>query len=436
MEINKVVKNATWIIAVRIAQSILALVISMFTARYLGPSNYGLISYASSVVAFVVPIMQLGLPNILVQEIVNKPHQEGEILGTSIVLNVISSFACMIGVVAFASVVNVGETTTIIVCTLYSLLLFAQAIEISQYWFQAKLASKYVSITSFVAYVIISVYKIFLLVTQKSIYWFAVSHAVDYAIIGVALLIIYRRLSGAKLRFSLALAKSMLAKSRYYIVSNMMVTIFAQTDRIMLKLMIDDAAAGYYSAAVSCAGITSFVFAAIIDSMRPMIFESKKNDHAAYEKNVSRLYCVIIYLSLAQCLVMTLFAPLIVNILYGTEFQNTIGILQILVWYTTFSYLGSVRNIWILAEDKQKYLWVINLSGAMVNVLLNVVFIQIMGGIGAAVASLITQIFTNVFVGFLIRPVIHNNKLMLRGCNPLLLLDMWKIFVAKRKPQA
>ena len=436
MEINKVVKNAAWIIAVRIAQSILALVISMFTARYLGPSNYGLISYASSVVAFVVPIMQLGLPNILVQEIVNKPHQEGEILGTSIILNVISSFACMIGVVAFASVVNVGETTTIIVCTLYSLLLFAQAIEISQYWFQAKLASKYVSITSFVAYVIISVYKIFLLVTQKSIYWFAVSHALDYAIIGVALLIIYRRLSGAKLRFSLALAKSMLAKSRYYIVSNMMVTIFAQTDRIMLKLMIDDAAAGYYSAAVSCAGITSFVFVAIIDSMRPMIFESKKNDHAAYEKNVSRLYCVIIYLSLAQCLVMTLFAPLIVNILYGAEFQNTIGILQILVWYTTFSYLGSVRNIWILAEDKQKYLWIINLSGAMANVLLNVVFIQIMGGIGAAVASLITQIFTNVFVGFLIRPVIHNNKLMLRGCNPLLLLDMWKIFVAKRKPQA
>ena len=196
----------------------------------------------------------------------------------------------------------------------------------------------------------------------------------------------------------------------------------------------DDAAAGYYSAAVSCAGITSFVFAAIIDSMRPMIFESKKADYATYEKNVSRLYCVIIYLSLAQCLVMTLFAPLIVNILYGTEFQNTIGILQILVWYTTFSYLGSVRNIWILAEDKQKYLWIINLSGAMVNVLLNVVFIQIMGGIGAAVASLITQIFTNVFVGFLIRPVIHNNKLMLRGCNPLLLTDMWKIFVARRKP--
>jgi len=266
---GKVVKNAAWIIGVRIVQSILALVISMLTARYLGPSNYGLISYASSVVAFVVPIMQLGLPSILVQEIVNKPKQEGEILGTSIILSVISSFACMLGVAAFVNVVNAGETTTIIVCALYSLLLLAQAIEIVQYWFQAKLASKYVSITSLVAYIIVSAYKIFLLITKKSIYWFAVSNALDYAIIGVALLIIYQKLSDSRLQFSSALAKSMLAKSRYYIVSNMMITIFAQTDRIMLKLMIDDAAAGYYSVAVSLAGMTGFVFSAIIDSIRP-----------------------------------------------------------------------------------------------------------------------------------------------------------------------
>lgn len=426
-------KNAAWIIGVRIVQSILALVISMLTARYLGPSNYGLISYASSLVAFVVPIMQLGLPSILVQEIVNKPNREGEILGTSIVLSIISSFACMLGVVAFANVVNVGETTTIIVCALYSLLLLAQAIEIVQYWFQAKLASKYVSITSLVAYTIVSVYKIFLLVTEKSIYWFAISNALDYAIIGVALLIIYRRLSDSRLHFSLTLTKSMLAKSRYYIVSNMMITIFAQTDRIMLKLMIDDAAAGYYSAAVSCAGITSFVFSAIIDSMRPLIFESKKENNVTFEKNVSRLYCIVIYLSLAQSIFMTLFAPLIVNILYGSAYQNTIGILQVLVWYTTFSYMGAVRNIWILAENKQKYLWIINLSGAATNVLLNAVLIPLIGGVGAAVASLITQVFTNVVIGFLIKSIIHNNKLILRGCNPLLLKDMWKAILAKRK---
>lgn len=63
---SKVASNAVWIIIGKVAQSILSLIVGMMTARYMGPSNYGLISYAASIVAFVVPIMNLGLSNVLV----------------------------------------------------------------------------------------------------------------------------------------------------------------------------------------------------------------------------------------------------------------------------------------------------------------------------------------------------------------------------------
>ncbi len=415
---GRVVKNAAWMIGVQILRSILALVISMLTARYLGPSNFGLISYAASVVAFVVPIMQLGLPNILVQEFVDKPRQEGELVGTSVTLNLLSSLACILGVASFVGLVNAGETTTMVVCLLYSLLLVTQAGELVQYWFQARLASKYVSLTALAVYAIVSAYKIFLLISDKSIYWFAVSSALDHALLGAALLCIYKRQSGARLGFSPALAKDLLAKGRYYILANLMVTVFAQTDRIMLKLMLNDAAAGYYSAAVSCAGITSFVFVAILDSMRPMILESKKRDRAQFENNVSLLYSLIIYLSLAQSVAITALAPLLVKLLYGGAYASTVGILQVLVWYSTFSYVGAVRNIWMLAEGKQKYLWVINLSGAIANVVLNACLIPLFGGVGAAVASLLTQIFANVILGAVIPPIRQSHRLMLKGATP------------------
>ena len=51
---NKIAKNASWIIVSKIIQSILGLIISMLTARFLGPSGYGLINYAESIVSFVV----------------------------------------------------------------------------------------------------------------------------------------------------------------------------------------------------------------------------------------------------------------------------------------------------------------------------------------------------------------------------------------------
>lgn len=165
--------------------------------------------------------------------------------------------------------------------------------------------------------------------------------------------------------------------------------------------------------------------------MRPVIFESKNTDILAFEKNMSQLYCMIIYLSLAQSVAMTVFAPLIVNILYGAAYQDAIGILRVLVWYTTFSYIGSVRNIWILAEHKQRFLWIINLSGATTNVILNTLLIPRMAGVGAALASLLTQFFTNVIIGYIIRPISYNNKLMLRGASPLCAIETLKVLLKR-----
>ena len=153
---NSVTKNALWIIICKIVQSFLGLIVSMLTARYLGPSNYGLISYAASVVAFVIPIMQLGFRSTLVSEIINNPEKEGEILGTSIFLNILSSLACVLGISVFVYIANKNETETLIVCTLYSLSLIFQATEMIQFWFQAKLMSQYTSLTSVFAYAAIT----------------------------------------------------------------------------------------------------------------------------------------------------------------------------------------------------------------------------------------------------------------------------------------
>lgn len=431
MNNKRVIKNAGWLIGIQLIKSLLGMVISMLTARFLGPSNFGLINYAASIVSFVTPIMYLGLTGVLVQEIVNNPEEEGEILGTSIFMSLISSVLCISGVIVFSVLANSGEKDTIIVCALYSILLIFQSLEMIVYWFQAKLLSKYSSIVSLVAYIVVSGYKIYLLATHKSIYWFAVSNALDYMIIAVGAYIVYKKLGGADLKFDFRLAKRLFSKSRYYIVSNMMIAIFAQTDRIMLKLMIDDAATGYYSAAVACAGMTGFVFTAIIDSFRPMIFDDKKSNENQYEKDMCRLYGIIVYLSLFQSAGITIFSGLIIKILYGAAYSSSINVLKLVVWYTTFSYLGSVRNIWILAENKQKYLWIINLSGALANVLLNYILIPIIGVMGAALASLITQIFTNIIIGFIMKPIRHSNTLMLRSLNPKVMVSAAKFLLKK-----
>jgi len=424
---NKIAINASWIITVRIVQAILALIINMLTARFLGPSNYGLINYAASIVAFATPIMSLGFANVLVQEYVNHPEEEGKILGTSILLSFFSSLVCIGGVFTFTLIADAGQEITNIVVLLYSLILIFQAFELIQYWYQAKLLSKYMAIVSLVAYILVSVYKVVLLILKADIYLFAIANSIDYLLIALLLFVVYKKLGGQRISFSGEIGKRMFAKSRHYIVSSLMVTIFAQTDKIMLKQMIDESAVGYYSAAVSCAGMTSFVFVAIIDSFRPVIFEHKKNkDETGYELNIERLYSIVIYLALLQSLAMTILAPFIIQILYGNDYQPSVLALRIIVWYTTFAYMGSIRNVWILGEGKQKYLWLLNLGGAITNVVLNFILIPVWGIYGAAAASLITQAFTNIAMNVIVWPLRHNNVLIIKSLNPRLIINLFK----------
>ena len=422
---NKILKNASWIIGCKLIKAFLMLIITMISARYLGPSNYGLISYAASLVAFVTPIMKLGLESTLVYEIVNNPSGEGKIVGTSIAMNFISGILCLVGVCAFVFFVNAGEVETLVVCALYGLSLLFQALEMIQYWFQSKLLSKYSAMAMLISYIIVSALQTVILLTNKNIYLFCLTYSLDFLLIAILLLIIYRKMSTQKLSFSLNIGKDMLSKSKYYIISTMMVTIFAQTDKIMLKMMIDNSSVGYYTAGVTCATMFAFVFAAILDSFRPTVFEAKKESDVAFREQMKKLYSILIYFSLVICIFSTVFSPLIIKIMYGNAYNSAIPVLRVIVWYTTFSYLGSARNIWVMAEGKQKYLWIMNLSGAILNIVLNLLLIPVYNIMGAAIASLITQIFTNVIIGFILKPIRENNNLMIKALDIRILKNIF-----------
>ncbi len=420
---NRLISNASWIIACKTAQSLVALLIGTISARYLGPSGYGLISYAASMVAFMTPLAQLGLRNVLVEQIVASPEREGETVGTALVMSTTASIFCVMGCIAFSMIANANERDTFLVCLLYSISLIFQMTEMTEYWYQAKLLSKYTSVISLIAYTVVSIYKVFLLVTEKSVFWFAAANALDHLLISAGSIILYRHLGAKRLTFSFSMARTLFSKSRHYIVSGMMVAVFSQTDKIMLKMMIGNAQTGYYSTAATCAVLSGFVFLAVIDTTRPIIFEKKKADRLEFEKSVSRLFSIIIYMGLAQGVVFTLLAKWIVMILYGEAYAQAAPVLQVLIWSSAFAYIGTVRNIWLLAESKQKYLWLVNLSGALLNIAGNLLLIPSFGAAGAAFASLATQCFTNFALCFIIRPIRPITKLIWRSFDPRVIFE-------------
>lgn len=409
---NKEAKNAGWLIGGRVAQMILSFFVSILTARYLGPGNYGIISYVNAYVAFFTSLCTLGLNSVIIKDFVDKPEELGEAIGTSLALRFVSSFFSAVMILCIVRVVDRNEPKTIVIAILCSISLVFQVLDTFNYWFQSRYASKVTSIATFVAYAATALYRIVLLIFQKDVQWFAFATSIDYIVLGTILFCAYKKYNGPKLSVSLEKAKSLLGRSYHYILSGMMVAIYGQTDKFMLKQMLDETSVGYYSLASTVNLMWVFVLQAIIDSMYPTIMNLYGKDKKQFERKNRQLYAIVIYVSMAAAVCFVIFAPLVIRILYGEAYLPAVGPLRIITWYTIFSYLGVARNAWIVCMNKQKYLKYMYLSAAFINIGLNYIMIPLWGASGAAVASLLTEFCTSLILPCFWNDMRPNVKLM------------------------
>lgn len=393
---NRTAQNAGWLIGGKVAQMLLSLIVGILTARYLGPSNYGLIGYGTAYMAFFMSLCTLGINSLLVKEFVDNPNGSGMVIGTTLVLKFIASTISFLLILLITFFVDYGEYNTILIVFLCNLGLVFHILETFNYWFQSRLQSKVTAIVTFIAYFATSLYKIVLLLFNADVYLFALASSVDYVVLGLLLWRSYKKHGGQQLFFSREYAKGLLSRSIHFIFPGLMVAIYAQTDKFMLKQMMSTEAIGFYTTAQILGGMWTFVLSAIIDSLYPGIMNSYKNNSGFEEKNMI-LYRIVFYLSIIVSTLICLFARPIIGILYGEAYLSAVLPLQIVTWLTGFSFLGVARNAWIVCKNMQKHLIIIYVSAAIFNVFFNYLLIPTYGASGAAIASVVTQ-FSTVFI--------------------------------------
>lgn len=394
---SRSINNSIWIIGEQVFQMVISLVVGILTARFLGPSNYGTLNYTFSFVSFVSSIATLGMETVVIKKIIEHPNEEGLYLGSCIGFRIFSSVICSIVIAIMVFYLNGHDTTKLLLVSLQSLKLLFDSVHILDSWFQRHLKSKYVSIGKMIACVIVSLYKVFLLATSKSVAWFAFSNSFSDLIIGVVMLFFYFKDQGQLLKFSLKKGFEVLHESYHFIISGLMVSVYGQMDRMMIGQMMTDTDVGLYTTASTLCSMWIFVPIAIMNSFRPIILEKKHNgDEKQYLKTLMMLYSAIIWMSIFASVCICAISQPLISVLYGELYLGSVTPLRIIIWCETFSMIGTARSIWLLCEDKNMYAKYLLAIGAFVNVVLNAIFIPNIGINGAAFATLITQITTSM----------------------------------------
>lgn len=393
---NKYIGNSIWIIAGKILQSLIALIVGAITARYLGPSNYGIINYVAAYVTFFSCIANLGMNSTVVNELLMSPENTGKIIGTMTLAKLIASAISAVLVTGIVAVVDHGENAVVIVAAIYSSYLVFQSFQTFEYWYQSRLQSKVTALVGVLAYIIMSAYKVILLVTRASVYWFAFSMSVDVIIISVVLLILYKKHKGPKLEISWSLFRELFARSRPFILAGLIQVIYTKTDTIMLKHILDTTEVGIYTCASTLVGYGSLVMIAVTDSARPAVITAKQQGDELYIRRVRQVFSITFLAGVLIGLGFTIMSNPMVSIIYGEEYLGSIQPMIILAWNSMLVYITTVRNIWIVCENKQKYTIIFCALGAIVNILANYFLIPAFGVSGAAIATTIAQLISGI----------------------------------------
>jgi PST family polysaccharide transporter len=114
----------------------------------------------------------------------------------------------------------------------------------------------------------------------------------------------------------------------------------------------------------------------------------------------------------------TLLAGPVIEVLYGDAYQASAEVLRIHVWAGVFVFLGVASGKWLLAENLQRLSLQRTLSGAVANVLFNLLLIPLYGSAGAAWATLLSYAVAGMFFDVFQQPTRLMWRMKLRAFNP------------------
>ena len=388
--------NTAWMFSEQILRMIAGLLVGIWVARYLGPEQFGIFSYALAFTGIFSGIAKLGLDGIIVRDLLNDPGKRDFYLGTAFWLKIAGALLAFT-VITIASFFTSNDTLTNLYIFIIASGMIFQSFEVIDFYFQSKILSKFVSISKMTQLFISSLLKIYFVLTGADLIWFVFISAFDQFTLAICLIYAYRKQSIGYFiyHFNFSIAKRLLFNSWPLIFGSLVVMIYMRIDQIMIKEMLGAKEVGIYSAAVRLSEVWYFIPTIIASSIFPAILAAKQQGQQVYHMRLQQFYTVMAWLAISIAVPMTFLSDWIIVLLYGAAYSEAGSVLMINIWTTLFVFIGVAFGRYLTAENLTKTQLYRTLFGAVVNVILNLILIPIYGIKGAAIATFFAQFSAN-----------------------------------------
>ena len=403
---NKIIefsqKNIIWAFLAKVASGIKLVVLGIIVARYLGPSEFGSLSYTISLVSLLSVLAEFRLQSILSRELSKDNASIDKLLGTSFIISFVFATIGYI-ILSFVSY-NINQDATIhLFILVYGLSYFFQTLRIIRAFYIANFKNIHIVKAEVIATVLILLCTFLFVHLKMSLFYFIILRAIDVLVVSLLLWLLYVINYGSviKWRYDKILRKKLIKDSFPLVLSGFTIMIFQKIDQVMLGQMIGVESVGQYSAAVTIVGFICFVPVIIAESYAPTLVKAlKKEEYYNVRQNFSDY---MVWGSIFISIILFYLSPILINILFGTDYTPAIEILRVFSIKGFLVALGAVSAQIMIVENTHQLAYLKGFIGCIANVLLNYIFIIQYGLIGAAWASIIAFLLSSYLSDLLIK---------------------------------
>ncbi len=393
----KYFKNTSWLFAEKILRMIVGLFVGIWIARYLGPEQFGLFSYAQSFVALFSAVATLGLDGIVVRELVKDESKAKELIGTAFWLKLAGAVTVLVLLAIAVNFTANDQLTNSLIFIIASATIF-QSFNVVDMFFQAKVMSKYVVFANMATLFISSLVKIYLILIEAPLIWFAWSVLFDSFVLACGYIYWFFKVNGRSffksIEFDSEIAKNLLHDSKFIIFSSVVLIIQARIDQVMIKSFLGNEEVGYYSVAMKLIESFGFMPVMLKNSLYPAIQNAKNKSVQLYQDRLLNFYRLNFLLFMIVAIPIYLFSESIVVTLFGVSYQPAGVLLSLMAIRLFFANMGVARGAFLLSDNLLKFSFITMAIGTFVNIGLNYVWIPVYGSKGAIFATIVSFFVT------------------------------------------
>lgn len=413
-QLQQAIGNSGWLMFEKLLRMAVGLFVNVWIARYLGPGNFGLLSYALAFAALFTPLVTLGLDEIVIRNVVRQPACTYETLGTAFVIKLAGGVIAFIAATATAVIVRPADTPShwligiIAACSLF------QSLNIIDIWFNSQVQTKYAVLPRNIAFAICTIARIALILSRAPLTAFAVVVTIETVISATGLVVAYQLREGAfrEWRTSLATAKNLLRDSLPLVLSFVSVGIYQRIDQVMLQEMKGSTEVGIYAVAVRLAEVWIFIPNAVYWSVYPSIVKAREVSEELFFERLQKFYNLVTLMSYAIAVPMTVLSQWLVDTLFGEAYSRAGLMVACLIWGHVFTSLEIAKSAFLSAMNWYKIYFISALAGCIINILSCYWLIPRYGGMGAVFASLFAYWFAGHGSCFLFRSTFKTGFMM------------------------